>query len=93
MKENVVYDFQSLSFADAPDYVKGIKSVSVNKIKWEEASSRLSLMRREAYYRNTDENKLYFDGSSDGMLKSGNILTIESEGYETLYLRVIRAGF
>lgn len=91
MKENVVYDFQSLSFADAPDYVKGIKSVSVNKIKWEEASSRLSLMRREAYYRNTDENKLYFDGSSDGMLKSGNILTIESEGYETLYLRVIKA--
>lgn len=48
-------------------------------------------MRREAYYRNTDENKLYFDGSSDGMLKSGNILTIESEGYETLYLRVIKA--
>ena len=91
MKENVVYDFQSLSFADAPDYVKGIKSVSVNKTKWEEASSRLSLMRREAYYRNTDENKLYFDGSSDGMLKSGNILTIESEGYETLYLRVIKA--
>ena len=70
---------------------KGIKSVSVNKTKWEEASSRLSLMRREAYYRNTDENKLYFDGSSDGMLKSGNILTIESEGYETLYLRVIKA--
>ena len=34
MKENVVYDFQSLSFADAPDYVKGIKSVSVNKTKW-----------------------------------------------------------
>ena len=66
MKENVVYDFQSLSFADAPDYVKGIKSVSVNKTKWEEASSRLSLMRREAYYRNTDENKLYFEfgGSS-----------------------------
>lgn len=91
MKENVVYDFQSLSFTDAPDYVKGIKSVSVNKTKWEEASSRLSLMRREAYYRNTDENKLYFDGSSDGMLKSGNILTIESEGYETLYLRVIKA--
>ena len=91
MKENVVYDFQSLSFADAPDYVNGIKSVSVNKTKWEEASSRLSLMRREAYYRNTDENKLYFDGSSDGMLKSGNILTIESEGYETLYLRVIKA--
>ena len=60
MKENVVYDFQSLSFVDAPDYVKGIKSVSVNKTKWEEASSRLSLMRREAYYRNTDENKLYF---------------------------------
>ena len=30
MKENVVYDFQSLSFADAPDYVKGIKSVSVD---------------------------------------------------------------
>ena len=25
------------------------------------------------------------------MLKSGNILTIESEGYETLYLRVIKA--
>ena len=91
MKENVVYDFQSISFTDAPDYVKGIKSVSVNKTKWEEASSRLSLMRREAYYRNTDENKLYFDGSSDGMLKSGNILTIESEGYETLYLRVIKA--
>ena len=37
MKENVVYDFQSLSFTDAPDYVKGIKSVSVNKTKWEEA--------------------------------------------------------
>ena len=67
MKENVVYDFQSLSFADAPDYVKGIKSVSVNKTKWEEASSRLSLMIREAYYRNKEENKLYFDGSYDVM--------------------------
>lgn len=33
MKENVVYDFQSISFTDAPDYVKGIKSVSVNKTK------------------------------------------------------------
>lgn len=84
-------EFQVLSFNDAPNYVKGIKSVSVNKTKWEEASSSLSLMRREAYYRNKEENKLYFDGSSDGMLKSGNILTIESEGYETLYLRVIKA--
>lgn len=84
-------EFQVLSFKDASDYVKGIKSVSVNKTKWEEASSSLALMRREAYYRNKDENKLYFDGSSDGMLKSGNILTIESEGYETLYLRVTKA--
>lgn len=25
MKENVVYDFQSISFTDAPDYVKGKK--------------------------------------------------------------------
>lgn len=84
-------EFQILSFKDASDYVKGIKSVSVNKTKWEEASSSLALMRREVYYRNKDENKLYFDGSSDGMLKSGNILTIESEGYETLYLRVTKA--
>ena len=84
-------EFQVLSFNNAPNYVKGIKSVSVNKTKWEEASSSLALMRREAYYRNKDENKLYFDGSSDGMLKSGNILTIESEGYETLYLRVTKA--
>ena len=84
-------DIQVLFFDDAPNYVKGIKSVSVNKKKWEEASSSLSLMRREAYYRNKDENKLYFDGSSAGMLKNGNILTIESEGYETLYLRVTKA--
>ena len=84
-------EFQVLSFKDAPNYVKKIKSVSINKTKWEESSSSLALMRREAYYRNKDENKLYFDGSSNGMLKSGNILTIESEGYETLYLRVIKA--
>lgn len=92
VKENSGFNnLQVISFSDAPDYVKGIKSVSVNKKKWEESSSSLSLMRREAYYRNKEENKLCFDGSSDGMLKSGNILTIESEGYETLYLRVMKA--
>ena len=52
VKENSGFNnLQVISFSDAPDYVKGIKSVSVNKKKWEESSSSLSLMRREAYYR------------------------------------------
>ena len=82
---------QSISFKDATDYVKGITSVSVNKTKWKETSSKLSLFGSKVYYKDTEENKLCFDGSSDGILKNGNILTIESEGYETLYLRVVKA--
>lgn len=84
---------QVVSFQDVADsnYVKGITSVSVNKTKWEETGSKLSLFGRKAYYKDTQENTLCFDGSSDGILKNGNILTIESEGYETLYLRVMKA--
>lgn len=85
-----IYDVQALSFKDAPNYVKGITSISVNKEVWQEKSSLISLFGK-GYYRNIEENKLYFDGVSDGSIKSGNILTIESKGYETLYLRVIKA--
>ena len=94
VKTQKTSDFSSLqiiSFTDVTDYVKGITSVSVNKTKWEETSSKLSLFGRKAYYKNAEQNTLCFDGSSDGILKNGNILTIESEGYETLYLRVIKA--
>lgn len=94
VKTQKTSDFSSLqiiSFTDAADYVKGITSVSVNKTKWEETSSKLSLFGRKAYYKDVEQNRLCFDGSSDGILKNGNILTIESKGYETLYLRVIKA--
>ena len=50
MKENVVYDFQSLSFADAPDYVNGIKSVSVNK-------TTVSYTHLDVYKRQTREGE------------------------------------
>lgn len=85
-----IYDVQAISFKDATDYVKRITSVSVNKEVWSEKSSLISLFGK-GYYKDAKENTLYFDGISSGALKSGNILTIESEGYETLYLRVTKA--
>ena len=58
----------------------------------EKTDSKLGLFSSEAYYLAPSENKIYFDGSGSGMLKSGDLITISNLQYKDLVLQVKGQG-
>ena len=68
------------------EYIGNIAKIKVGDDKWPQANSKLSLWGK-GYYLDQNSSSIYFDGSN-GVLNTGDIITISSEGYKDLTLRV-----
>ena len=84
-------DYQKLLFSDGA-YAGGISQILVNGNVWEKVSSKYSLFRRNAYYMDSSDASAVFDGSGDGMLTIGDIITIKNPSYQDLLLCVKGSG-
>ena len=83
-----------ISFKDADDYVKELTQVLVNGEKVSEALNINSLSGAK-YYRDKENNKLYFSTvswGSDAPLQSGNVITLQSDTYKELALKITIVG-
>ena len=86
------YNDSQVLYAGESGYVDGISKILVNGKEWRKTDSKLGLFSSEAYYLAPSENKIYFDGSGSGMLKSGDLITISNLQYKDLVLQVKGQG-
>ena len=84
-------DYQKLLFSDGT-YAGGVSQILVNGNVWEKVSSKYSLFRRNAYYMDSSDASVVFDGSGNGILTNGDIITIKNPSYQDLLLRVKGSG-
>ena len=84
-------DFQAITISDDV-YVGGITGISVNSTEWNSVSSSSSLWDAGTYYLNAADHQIWFDGTSSGVLKTGNIITIKNPAYKDLVLQVLGEG-
>ena len=73
-------------------YVDGINQILVNGTAWRKSDSKLGIFSSAAYYLAPSENKIYFDRSGSGMLKSGDLITLSNPQYKDLVLQVKGQG-
>ena len=71
------------------DYISKITEISVDGTKWDKTNSAAALFGRNAYYPDSSENRVVFDST---VLHTGNVITIKSDGYKELYLKVNAEG-
>lgn len=69
------------------DYVNGITKISVNGSEWTNQKFKIGLNGCQ-YYKDTNEQQLYFVSVSQTPLKSGDIMTIKNPSYEDLNLKI-----
>ncbi len=82
------YRILTVQAADGTEeYVKGITELSVNDTPWAETSSKSALFSKGSYYRDTENNRIYFAPYNDIFTK-GDKITIKHDGYENLILSV-----
>lgn len=75
------------------DYINNISSITVNDTGWTKAWSKYSLGALQYYLLKSDGYKIFFKyGSGEGILKTGDTITIESKGYRDLVLEVTADG-
>ncbi|MDO5817624.1 MAG: hypothetical protein Q4Q26_08420 [Eubacteriales bacterium] len=67
------------------DYISKITKVSVDGKEWDRTDSASALYSRKAYYPDSNNNRIVFDST---VLHTGNVITIKSDGYKELYLKV-----
>lgn len=93
-KVNGMLDSYQVIAVDAAEesYVQNITGVAVNGTAWERTDYLGTLFRRQAYYPDGENNKIFFDGQGTGMLTSGDIITVSNPDYEDLLLRVTESG-
>lgn len=71
------------------DYISKITKVSVDGKEWARTDSATALYGRKAYYPDSSNNRVVFDST---VLHTGNVITIKSDGYKELYLKVTAEG-
>lgn len=71
------------------DYISKITKVSVDGKEWARTDSATALYGRKAYYPDSSNNCVVFDST---VLHTGNVITIKSDGYKELYLKVTAEG-
>ena len=79
-----IYDYSAVIIDDA-DYIGKITEIAVDESTWRKAGSTMSLWGAGAYYLDTENHRIMFDATG---LFMGNVITIKSEGYQDLFLRV-----
>lgn len=72
---------------DSVDYVEGITEVYVNGTEWKNQRFKIGLNGCQ-YYKDADNQKLYFVPVSQAVLKSGDVMTIRNPLYEDLNLKI-----
>mgnify|MGYP001775388573 FL=1 len=71
------------------DYISKITKVSVDGKEWARTDSASALYGRKAYYPDSSNNRVVFDST---VLHTGNVITIKSDVYKELYLKVNAEG-
>ena len=71
------------------DYISKIKEISVDGTVWDKTDYAIALYGRKAYCPDSNNNRIVFDST---VLHTGNVITIKSDGYKELYLKVTAEG-
>ena len=71
------------------DYISKITEISVDGKVWDKTDYAIALYGRTAYYPDSSNNRIVFDST---VLHTGNVITIKSDGYKELYLKVTAEG-
>ena len=71
------------------DYISKIKEISVDGTVWDKTDYAIALYGGKAYYPDSINNRIVFDST---VLHTGNVITIKSNGYKELYLKVTAEG-
>ena len=71
------------------DYISKIKEISVDGTVWDKTDYAIALYGRKAYCPDSSNNRVVFDST---VLHTGNVITIKSDGYKELYLKVTAEG-
>lgn len=71
------------------DYISKIKEISVDGTVWDKTDYAIALYGRKAYCPDSNNNRIVFDST---VLHTGNVITIKSDGYKELYLKVNAEG-
>lgn len=74
-----------------PGYAAGITGISVNGTPWSEQSFRMALNGAQ-YYKDAENNQLFFAPLSNTPLQSGDLITITNPNYEDVKLKLTIAG-
>lgn len=74
-----------------PGYAAGITGVSVNGTPWSEQSFCIALNGAQ-YYKDAENNQLFFAPLSNTPLQSGDLITITNPNYEDVKLKLTIAG-
>ena len=85
-------DYKIIKPADennVSDYISKITEVSVDGTPWDKTDRAAALFGRKAYYPDSSNNRIVFDST---VLHIGNVITIKSDGYKELYLKVTAEG-
>ena len=71
------------------DYISKITEISVDGTVWDKTDYAIALYGRKAYCPDSNNNRIVFDST---VLHTGNVITIKSDGYKELYLKVNAEG-
>ena len=71
------------------DYISKITEISVDGTVWGKTDYAIALYGKKAYYPDSSNNRVVFDST---VLHIGNVITIKSDGYKELYLKVTAEG-
>lgn len=71
------------------DYISKITEISVDGTPWDKTDRATALFNRTAYYPDSSNNRVVFDST---VLHTGNVITIKSNGYKELHLKVNAEG-
>ena len=85
-------DYKIIKPADennVSDYISKIKEISVDGTVWDKTDYAIALYGRKAYCPDSSNNRVVFDST---VLHTGNVITIKSDGYKELYLKVNAEG-
>lgn len=85
-------DYKIIKPADennVSDYISKITEISVDGTPWYKTEYAAALFGKKAYYPDSSNNRIVFDST---VLHTGNVITIKSNGYKELYLKVTAEG-